>query len=127
MDSTVLPRDHLRACILLVLGEEPAHGYDLPALLAPLGLGGADRGFVYRTLRSMDAEGVVASSWDVSPAGPSRRMYRVTPAGRRWAVSVSAGLGEVDRVMATWLARYRLLTRRDLPAVSEVSEVSAAS
>lgn len=115
MESTVVPRDHFRASILGVLGDAPAHGYDLPALLAPLGLGGADRGFVYRTMRAMEAEGLVASSWGSSPAGPARRMYSVTPAGTRWAAVATATLREADRHMAAWLDRYRDLCRQGGP------------
>lgn len=115
MDSAAVPRDHFRASLLLVLGEAPGHGYDLPALLAPLGLGGSDRGFVYRTLRAMEADGLVTSSWDASPAGPARRTYSVTVDGRRWADAASTTLREADRHMAAWLARYRALIRRGGP------------
>lgn len=125
MDSTVLARDHFRASILLVLGEVPTHGYDLSVLLAPLGLGGTDRGFVYRTLRAMEADGLVASAWDPSPAGPARRTYTVTPAGREWAAAASETLREADRQIATWLGRYRALRRRGGP--QSVPGVSAAS
>ena len=113
--ESVVPRDHFRASLLLLLGEVPTHGYDLLALLGPLGLGTTDRGFVYRTLRAMEADGLVASAWDPSPAGPARRIYSVTGAGTVWAVGASASLREVDRHMATWLARYRSLSRRGGP------------
>ncbi len=124
MDSTVLPRDHLRASLLLVVAEAPAHGYDVAALLAPLGLAGADRATVYRTLRAMDAEGLVFSCWDTSPVGPSRRIYRPTPAGRRWAASASAGLRDVDGIMKIWLARYRHVARHGVEAVADVPAAS---
>jgi PadR family transcriptional regulator PadR len=125
MESTVLPRDHFRASVLLVLGESPTHGYDLPTLLAPLGLADADRGFVYRTLRIMEADGLVASAWDPSPTGPARRTYTVTPSGREWVVAASAVLREADRHMAAWQARYRLLRRQGGPR--GVAGVPAAS
>lgn len=125
MDSTAVPRDHFRASLLLVLGELPTHGYDLPTLLAPLGLGTTDRGFVYRTLRAMEADGLVASAWDPSPTGPARRTYTVTPAGRSWAASASTALRDADRHMATWLARYRTLCRQGGPHA--VPGISAAS
>ncbi|HWI05495.1 MAG TPA: helix-turn-helix transcriptional regulator [Acidimicrobiales bacterium] len=115
MEPTAVPRDHFRASILLVLGEAPTHGYDLPVLLAPLGLGATDRGFVYRTLRAMEADGLVASAWDPSPTGPARRTYAVTPAGREWSVAATSTLREADGCMATWLARYRALRRRGGP------------
>ena len=125
MDSTAVPRDHLRASILLVLGEGRAHGYDLPVLLAPLGLGATDRGFVYRTLRAMEAEGLVASAWDSSPTGPDRRTYTVTPAGQECAATASSTLRDADRHMATWLDRYQALRRRGGPQA--YPGVSAAS
>jgi len=125
MDMTVLPRDHLRASLLLVLAEAPAHGYDVPSLLAPLGLGAADRGSVYRTLRTMDAEGLVFSSWDTSPVGPCRRMYRIMPAGRRWAAAASGGLREADRAMASWLARYRTVLGRGIDALPAAVTVAS--
>ena len=125
MDSAVVPRDHFRASLLLVLAEVAAHGYDLPALLAPLGLGSTDRGFLYRTLRAMEAEGLVTSAWDASPSGPARRMYTVTPAGKDWAAAASTTVREADRHMARWLARYRLLVRSGGP--QPLPEVSAAS
>ena len=115
MESMAVPRDHFRASLLLVLGQVPTHGYDLPALLAPLGLGATDRGFVYRTLRAMEADGLVASAWDRSPTGPARRTYTDTPAGRAWAQGASATLRDADRHMATWLARYRALCRQGGP------------
>jgi PadR family transcriptional regulator, regulatory protein PadR len=115
MESTAAPRDHFRASLLLVLGEVPSHGYDLPTLLGPLGLGGTDRAFVYRTLRAMEADGLVASAWDPSPSGPARRTYTVTPAGRQWAVVASATLREADGYMAAWLDRYRALRRQGGP------------
>lgn len=111
--------------MLLVLVEAPVHGYDLPAVLAPLGLGRADRGFVYRALRLMEAEGLVVSAWDPSPVGPSRRTYRVTDAGSGWAAAASATLREADRHMAQWLARYRRLMGNGGP--QSVTGVSAAS
>jgi poly-beta-hydroxybutyrate-responsive repressor len=125
MEPAAVPRDHFRASLLLLLEELPVHGYDLPALLAPLGVATTDRGFVYRTLRGMEADGLVASAWDPSPNGPARRMYTVTAAGRHWAASAAASLQEADRHMARWLSRYRALVRRGGPEA--VPEVSAAS
>ena len=124
MDA-VVPRDHFRASLLLLLGEVPTHGYDLLAVLGPLGLGATDRGLVYRTLRAMEADGLVASAWDSSPVGPARRIYAVTPAGAEWAIVASHSLREVDRHMGAWLERYRSLARRGGPqAVPGVSEAS---
>ena len=49
----------------------------------------------------------------------------MTPAGIEWAGVASASLPEVDRQMATWLARYRSLSRRGGPQA--LPGVAAAS
>ena len=125
MDVPAVPRDHFRASLLLVLGEGPAHGYEIPARLAPVGLGSTDRGFLYRTLRAMEADGLVASWWAASPAGPARRTYRVTEAGRDWAIVATATLRGADRQMSRWLDRYGAVLRHGGP--QSLPDVPAAS
>src|SRR3712207_8951967 len=49
-------------------------------------------GTLYRTLRQMEKEGIVESTWETSRGGPARRMYSITDAGRAyldfWAKSL---------------------------------------
>jgi PadR family transcriptional regulator, regulatory protein PadR len=78
----VQPRNYLRPCVLLLLGEEPTYGYELREKLAPLSLGSHwDPGTVYRTLNTMEDDGLVSSTWERSAEGPRRRRYEITPAG----------------------------------------------
>ncbi len=44
------PRGLLEACLLLLMREAPAHGYELRARLARFGFEGQDPGAVYRAL-----------------------------------------------------------------------------
>ena len=37
---------------------------------------------VYRTLRCMEEEGLVCSSWETPDRGAARRLYEITPEGR---------------------------------------------
>ncbi|NPV53200.1 MAG: PadR family transcriptional regulator [Firmicutes bacterium] len=50
-------------CLLLLLLEKPAHGYDLMERLKELGFDGEnqDPGMVYRNLRRLEEEGMVRS------------------------------------------------------------------
>src|SRR4051812_1472885 len=68
-----LPRNFLRPAILLLLREDPAHGYDLLERLRPLGFQRPDPGGLYRVLRALEQEGLVRSAWEPSEAGPERR------------------------------------------------------
>lgn len=75
------PRNFLRPCLLLLLQERTAHGYDLVERLRASFIDETDAGGVYRTLRALEREGLVRSSWCTSSAGPARRMYALTPQG----------------------------------------------
>ena len=71
-------------CLLILLQEGDRHGYDLIAALERFGLEPdlLDSGLVYRTLRQMEEAGWVVSSWETAGAGPARRVYSLSPAGR---------------------------------------------
>src|SRR5919198_1277095 len=77
----VLPRNFLRPCLLLLLREQPAHGYELLERLRPLGFTRDDPGGLYRALRALERDGLVASEWEVSDLGPDRRTYQLTREG----------------------------------------------
>lgn len=100
-----LPRGFVRACILLLLSEEPGHGYDLLARLEAFGLGDSDPAGMYRTLRGMERDGLVVSHWETSEAGPSRRTYEISDLGaedlRAWGDALSQCRAIVDRYLAT--------------------------
>lgn len=71
-------------CLLLLLEEGAGHGYDLIAAMGRFGLEPEfiDSGLIYRALRQMEQAGWVVSNWDVGVAGPPRRVYEITAAGK---------------------------------------------
>lgn len=77
-----LPRSYLRPALLAELAVGPAHGYELLEQVRDLGVRVVDAGGLYRTLRSMEHDGVVSSWWEASQSGPPRRTYELTAAGR---------------------------------------------
>lgn len=80
--EAVLPDAFLRSCLLVLLAEDAAHGYELQRRLAVFGLA-PDPGTVYRQLRAMEDEGLASSRWEESPDGPPRRVYSVTGQARQ--------------------------------------------
>lgn len=102
----VLPRNFLRPCLLLLLREEPAHGYDLLQRLRTLGFVREDPGGLYRALRALEEEGLVHSAWEHSAAGPARRRYTVTRAGVEELHRRAGGLLEASQVLEVFLSRY---------------------
>ena len=106
-----LPRNYLRATLLLLIGEAPAHGYDLLEQIAGLGLHAIDAGGLYRALRVMESEGLVASAWEHSASGPARRTYRLTGEGREWLHAWAGALRETHRYLSSYLDRYDGIVR----------------
>jgi len=100
-----LPRNFVRPCVLLLLREHPAHGYDLLERLRCFGFSATDPGRLYRALRSLESDGLVRSAWEPSETGPNRRIYELTRAGME---DLHANAGTIA---ATATALERFLTR----------------
>jgi len=99
----------VQPCLLLLLHRGPAHGYSLTEGLTGFGFEEhpVDSSVVYRYLREMEEEGLVASEWDTAAsAGPARRVYRITAEGDRALAWWVAGLRETDRVLHGFLQAY---------------------
>jgi DNA-binding PadR family transcriptional regulator len=105
---------HLRPCLLLLIGEASAHGYDLLERLTAFGFE-RDPGGLYRTLRAMEHEGLVRSEWEISSNGPGRRRYELTPPGRERLQAEAACLLETGRMVEAYLRRYGILEHRATP------------
>ena len=77
------PKPLIVVHLLLLLAEEPRHGYELAASLKTWEFEGVTPSTVYRELSRLEADGLVRSFWEASQArGPARHMYELTAAGR---------------------------------------------
>ena len=76
-------RGVLELCVLGVLGEEPTYGYAIAQRLADAGLGTVKGGTLYPLLARLEGDGLVTSSWHAGEAGPGRKYFALTAAGRR--------------------------------------------
>ena len=104
--APVQPKNFLRPCLLLLLRERAAHGYDLLERLRPLGFTGEDPGRLYRALRALEKEGLVRSAWEHSKAGPDRRIYELTRAGMEELHRASIALAATRDSLHVFLSRY---------------------
>lgn len=117
-----LPRNFLRPCVLLLLRESPAHGYDLLERLRAFGFSGSDPGGLYRTLRALEEEGLVRSGWAASASGgPDRRVYEIARAGMEHLHQHVLGLEETRRVLDSLLSRYEEFVA--MPRIEEQARV----
>lgn len=101
-----LPRNFLRPCLLLLVGEAPSYGYDLLERLRAVGFTKVDPGLLYRSLRAMEQEGLVRSNWSESEVGPPRRTYELSDEGLDWLHAWAGSLRETERVIGLFLVRY---------------------
>jgi PadR family transcriptional regulator, regulatory protein PadR len=100
------PKNFLRACLLLLLREQPSHGYDLVERLKDFGFD-KDPGGVYRALRALERDGLLHSAWEASSAGPARRGYELTWEGEQVLAAWSATLAGSRAMLDKYLARYQ--------------------
>jgi PadR family transcriptional regulator, regulatory protein PadR len=112
--SSGLPKDFLRPCLLLLLREGEAHGYELADNLAPFGFDHSDPGALYRALRKLESDGFVGSAWLPSEAGPRKRVYRLTEKGIDELDHRATDLAEGERRIDIFLDRYLKARRRSL-------------
>ena len=71
----------LRPCILAhLVGGQTVYGYELHHWLLGIGVE-CDLGTVYRSLNTMEAEGLLHSTWERTSGGRSRRRYELNESG----------------------------------------------
>jgi PadR family transcriptional regulator PadR len=80
--ETQLYKGTLELCMLALLSKGERYGYEITqALNQGEGLG-LSEGTIYPLLTRLLREGLIASRWQESPAGPPRKYYRLTERGR---------------------------------------------
>ncbi len=81
--SSRLPKNFITPWVLLVLKQWSLHGYLILQQLNRMGFTNVDHATLYRELRRLEGQGLVASEWETGESGPARRVYRITDAGEQ--------------------------------------------
>jgi DNA-binding PadR family transcriptional regulator len=95
--------------LLLLHKKGRSYGYDLSADLQRHALTDAEieRGALYRTLRQLEMNGNVKSGWVTDKSGPARRVYRLTPQGKKHLEEWAAVLEHVSKSMGRFVREAR--------------------
>jgi DNA-binding PadR family transcriptional regulator len=98
--------------VLLLVAEGPTYGYKLIGELDELNVApeGIDPGMVYRTLRTMDADGLVTTEWGLGGDQP-RREYRLTDEGACALEDWLEVMNERKRLIEYFIERGSALTQ----------------
>jgi PadR family transcriptional regulator PadR len=101
---TELLRGVLDLCLLAVMNEGPAYGYEMTKRLRERGLESVGEGSIYPLLGRLERDGLVETYRAASKGGPPRKYYRPSSAGR---VALAVGVSEwraardaIDAVLA---------------------------
>jgi PadR family transcriptional regulator PadR len=88
---TELLRGALDLCLLAVMEEGPAYGYEMTKRLRGRGLSIVGEGSIYPLLGRLEREGLVETYRAASDGGPPRKYYRPSEEGRR---ALTTGVSE---------------------------------
>jgi PadR family transcriptional regulator PadR len=86
-----LLRGVLDLCLLAVVDQEPAYGYEMTKRLRARGLSTVGEGSIYPLLGRLEREGLVDTHRAASDGGPPRKYYRTSREGQR---ELAAGVAE---------------------------------
>ena len=89
--QTQLLRGVLDLCLLAVIEEGPAYGYEMTKRLRDRGLATVAEGSIYPLLGRLEREGLVETYRAASKGGPPRKYYSPSSAGR---VALAVGVSE---------------------------------
>ena len=98
--------------ILLWLAQKPSHGYGLARMAAVAGFRRAaeDPSVLYKVLRSLERQGLLASTWSAdADEGARRRTYRLTAAGEGYLHERAEDLARQSQRLAVFVEGYRRL------------------
>jgi PadR family transcriptional regulator PadR len=95
--------------MLLLLAEEPAHGYHLAErLIEVFDIASLPAQTVYRALQAMEEQGWITSEWDMEGAqGPPRKVFQITEAGIAVLDAWSAEIEALRETLNTFAENYQ--------------------
>ncbi len=97
--------------ILLLLKEEPTHGYSLLKKLSQLGVVSPDMdpSPIYKTLRWFEEIDLVVSERERGERGPDRKVYRITDAGDESLAFFASFVEKAGEIIAWFHDKYEEL------------------
>jgi DNA-binding PadR family transcriptional regulator len=111
-------RPLMPVCLLLMLGEDAGHGYELTERLKQWGFQLTGPGPVYRELRILEESGLVQSMWSAPQSGPVPRVYELTAAGRVALDEAAVELVVIQHMLDEFQTRHRGLPAPPAPVVT---------
>lgn len=101
--------------ILLILKEEPQHGYSIFKKLVEVGIVDSrmDPSPVYKTLRYLETYAMAVSEHQESGKGPARKVYRLTDQGEETLAFLALKVDQATEIIKWFQSTYQELTQGD--------------
>ena len=102
---TQMRKGAVEYCVLALLAGRARYGYELVQVLSGVEGMLVSEGTVYPILSRLKRDGLVATEWRESPAGPPRKYYRLTAAGEAALADFRAQWRIFAQAVETFLER----------------------
>lgn len=96
----------IRPAVLIVLAEKEASGYSIISRLSEMPVQNGKKpnaAGVYRSLNSMEEEGLVNSNWEIANSGPAKKVYQLTDHGKeclcKWLLTLNSYKQAIDDLL----------------------------
>jgi PadR family transcriptional regulator, regulatory protein PadR len=86
----------LELCVLNLIAQEEMYGYQIVKRLTEIPSLVITEGTIYPVLSRMKQEGVIQSTFVESPLGPVRRIYSLSPMGRKRLAEMNSTWREIS-------------------------------
>lgn len=82
-DKSQFLKGTLEGCILKIIGDEEAYGYEIAEKLKGYGLKDVSEGTIYPLLLRLEKSGFLNFTKKESPYGPKRKYYTLSESGKK--------------------------------------------
>jgi len=104
----------IQPSILMSLFLSSSYGYEIIKTIQQFGFieGQAPPGMIYRHLRQLEEDGLVASEWKTEGSGPAKRMYRLTLEGKEVLEIWIDYISQQIQKLTAFVERYQKATKK---------------
>ncbi len=95
----------LDLCVLGILIDGEAYGYEIAGRLDDGGIGEVKGGTLYPALAKLEDDGHVVATWRAGDGGPNRKYYSITQSGAAYLALGSAGWQALADAAAVLMGR----------------------
>ncbi len=103
VNRTQMLKGILEGCVLQLISEQPCYSAELVSRLREQGFTDMAEGTLFPLLLRLEKEGLFETERVANPLGPSRKYYRLSPAGESELAAFSREWiqfrGMIDRIM----------------------------